>query len=295
MISNLKYKKNLFLALFLSIIFFKICLIFSLNKNFENKFNNLQNRAETIKNEEIVAEKLDFEIIKEHSHSPQIFVQGLEFINGKLYESGGLYEKSGIYINQKGKTSKVTDVSPHYFAEGLTFLDKFLYQLTWRDNKILFYTLNDLSKPISELNWPKEGWGATNDGKNLIISDGSEKIYFLKLTFDEKNLPNGYEIFKTLDVKWDGKLVKNLNELEFIDGKIWANIWQENKIIVINSQTGNVENFLDAENLATSLGLKNDEKNRVLNGIAKNKTTGNIFLTGKFWPIMFEIKIKNPD
>lgn len=295
---TLKQKKILFALLFFSIVFFKLMLIFVIDQKVQNALRGRRTEIAQSQNihsstPEKKAEKLEFDLVKEHVHASEIFVEGTEFIDGKLYESGGLYEKSGIYINNGDKTTKVTDVDSDIFAEGLTYLNGFLYQLTWKEKKILVYTLDNLSKPITELTWNGgEGWGATNDGEHLIVSNGTDTTSFLKITLDEKGLPNGYEIRKKINVKWDGEAVKNINELEFIDGKIWANVWLSNNIIVINPETGEVERYLDASYLAKSIGLMEGEREKTLNGIAKNLETGSIFLTGKFWPIMFEIKIK---
>ena len=212
-------------------------------------------------------------------HNPTHFTQGLEFYNNQLLESTGQYGESKVmYIDQKtGKAIKQTDVEATCFGEGITVFNNKMYEITWKEQKCFVYDITTLTleKTIS---YTGEGWGLCNDGKNLIMSDGSERIYFRN--------PITFQIVKTIEV-YDQKGPRiNLNELEYIDGKIYANVWQENYLLVIDPILGRVEKIIHCEDV---IGQARGE-GEVLNGIAYNPQTKKLYLTGKNWSKIAEVE-----
>jgi len=221
-------------------------------------------------------------IINSYPHDENAFTQGLVFNNGSIYESTGRYGKSSLRkVNlQTGEVEQIHNLSDHLFGEGITILDDKIYQLTWRSKKGIVYDL-DSFKVLDFFNYPFEGWGITNDKKNLIISNGTQNIYF----YD----PESYKQVKKIKVMDRGEPVSLINELEYIDGKIYANIWRSNKIISIDPVTGKVVNWYDLSSLQPQAKVGN--KIDVLNGIAYDSESNRIFVTGKLWPKLFEIKL----
>ncbi|HEY8688271.1 MAG TPA: glutaminyl-peptide cyclotransferase [Chitinophagaceae bacterium] len=224
-------------------------------------------------------------------HDSSAFTQGLQFYNGKLYEGTGQYEESTLRINdpKTGKVEKkylIPDTT--IFGEGITIFKNKIYQLTWQSHKIFVYNLNDITHPIKTLNWPYEGWGITNDGNSLIISDGSNKIFYT-LPDEEKSKMH---IIKTLTVADNTGALDNLNELEFIDGSIYANRWQTDYILKIDTATGNVIGKMDLTGLLPQYAPHAKlESGAVLNGIAYDSATKKLYITGKYWPKMFEMTL----
>ncbi len=213
-----------------------------------------------------------------YPHNTSSFTQGLFFYNNELYETTGLYGESYLYKNIDITTNipnKSIKLDDNYFGEGSTILNNKLYVLTWKENKVLVYNPNTLDL-IETYNYDREGWGLTTDGKYLIASDGTSKIYFMDETFNN---------IKKIIVRFNNEEVYNLNELEYIDGYIWANVWKSNNVAIINPQTGDVIKMLDFSNLVP-LNLHEDE---VLNGIAYDNHK--IYITGKNWPYLFEFII----
>jgi len=220
-------------------------------------------------------------VVKEYNHDRSSYTQGLFFHGGKLYESTGLYGKSTFREVElsSGKALFKLNFASKYFVEGSVILDDFLYILTWT-NKILFiYDAKNL-KYLKTVSYPREGWGITTDGKQLIVSDGSSKLYFL-----DKEL----KVKKTINVTLNGRSINNLNELEWIDGEIWANVYTTDYIVVINPLSGNIDKIIDCSGLLPEK-LKTPSTD-VLNGIAKDPKTGKIYVTGKCWPRLFEITL----
>lgn len=214
-------------------------------------------------------------------HNPESFTEGLFFHNNKLYETSGLYNKSNFYLNinlENGISEKNIKIDNKLFAEGSVILNDKIYILTYRENKVLVYNL-DTNQLINTYYYPNEGWGLTTDNKNLIASDGSDKIYY----FDED-----MNSIKTLNVTLNGKPIDNINELEYIDGYIFANIWKTNYIIIIDSKNGKVIRQIDFTNLINKY-LKDYPNIDSLNGIAYNKQR--LYLTGKYYPYIFECEI----
>lgn len=222
------------------------------------------------------------EIIDSYPHDSLSYTQGLFVKDGFLYESSGQYGQSSIRKTEieTGKVIQKQSVSAQYFTEGLAFADDKYYQLTWT-NGICFVYGNDF-KQIGKITYAGEGWGLTNYGNDLIMSDGSNFLRIIdKLTFNVK---------KTIPVYTaDSKPVNNLNELEFAKGKIFANIYMQDAIAIINPETGNTEDIIDISILRSE--LKNNPTAEVSNGIAYNQKEDVFYLTGKYWNKIFKVKI----
>lgn len=220
-------------------------------------------------------------VVKLYPHNQGHFTQGLEFDGNTLYEGTGQNGSSlvaKIDLNT-GNPSIETNLEPTYFGEGITILGNQVYQITWQQQKCFVYNKSTLEK-ISEINYSGEGWGLSNNGNQLIMTDGSERLYFRN--------PQTFEIIKTVEVYDNKGPITNLNELEFIDGKLYANVWQQNFIVVIDPNTGKVVQKIDcSEIIAKARGA-----GEVLNGIAYQKATGKLFLTGKNWSNMAEVNLK---
>ena len=222
------------------------------------------------------------EVVKEYPHDVTSYTQGLFFDGGQMYESTGQY---GLSTFRKvelstGRPLARIDFSRKYFAEGSVMLDGKLYVLTWM-NKVAFVYDAETLEYQSTYSYPREGWGLTTDGRGLIASDGSATLYFMSGDFAVK---------KRLTVRMDGRPVRYLNELEYIDGKIWANVYTTDLIVIIDPETGNVEATVDASGLLPDK-LRTAQTD-VLNGIAYNKADGRIYLTGKNWPRLYEVRLK---
>lgn len=225
--------------------------------------------------------KSSVKILETYPHQRNAYTQGLFFLNDELYESTGQYGQSTFRkVDLKsGNVLRRLDFDNKYFVEGSCVLDGRLYILTWKENKCFVYDINTW-KYLGELYNPREGWGLTTDGKLLIMSDGSDKLFFLD--------PITFVLKKSVPVKLNGKPVYNINELEYIDGKVWANVYGDDNIIVINPTTGVIEEIIDCSGiLSTSLKDKNTD---VLNGISYNPKDGSIYITGKYWPKLFRIQ-----
>ena len=224
-------------------------------------------------------------------HDPSSFTQGLEFYNGKLYEGTGEYGTSRLRIvNFKSgvveKDHLIADKS--IFGEGITIFKNKLYQLTWQNNKIFVYNINDITSPAHTLKWPYEGWGATNDGENIIISDGTSKLYFVQ----PDEVGGQMKIIKIITVISNAGEVDSLNELEYIDGYIFANIWFNNNIVKIDPENGHVVGVMNMSGLLKQYDpTATVDPNGVLNGIAYDSVSKKMFITGKLWPKLFEIKL----
>ncbi len=226
-----------------------------------------------------------YQIIAEYPHNPSHFIQGLEFYENKLYEGTGQEGTSGIYLLnlQTGKTIKEHKLDDQYFGEGITILNNKIFQLTYKNQIGFVYDLNTFDLLNTWKYKSKEGWGLTNDGHSLIMSDGSENIYFIN--------PDTYQEERKIQVCNDYDLVKNLNELEYIKGEIWANIWTTNTIVIIDPKSGKIIGEINLSGLSGTILQSQREQIDVLNGIAWNPVTDKIYVTGKLWPKIFEIKL----
>lgn len=225
-------------------------------------------------------ERYKIEVVKAYPHDTGSYTQGLFWHDGSLYESTGLNGKSTFrkVDLQSGKALTKLPFNKKYFVEGSVILGDKLYILTWTNKVIFIYDANTLEYR-STYSYPREGWGLTTDGKSLISSDGSSRIYFLtpELKFE-----------RSINVTLNGRAVRYLNELEWIDGRIWANVYTTDTIVIINPDTGIVEATVDCEGLLPERLRTYDTD--VLNGIAVD-SEGRIFLTGKNWPELYEVKL----
>lgn len=234
-----------------------------------------------------------FKVTNVYPHDPTSFTQGLEYHDGKIYEGTGEKTASKLRIvNIKTgvpeKSHTIED--PDIFGEGITILNNKIYQLTWQNNKIFEYNINDITKPVKTYDWPHEGWGLTNNGHELIISDGTPTLYFV--TPDDTG--NRMKINKTLSVRNNFGLVDSINELELIDGSVYANRWLTNDVLVIDTITGYVTGVMNF----TGIMKQYDPgavlpDGAVLNGIAYDSASKRLFITGKDWPKLFEIELVN--
>ena len=231
---------------------------------------------------------LNYTIQKVYTHDTTAYTQGLVWHNNKLIEGTGLRGESVLYqmddlLKPLGKKIKLE--SP-YFGEGITVFDGKIYQLTWEEHAVFVYDATTFKK-IKTLNWPYEGWGLTHNDTALIISTGSSNLYFVN--------PTDFSIQKTLGVFNEYGYQSMLNELEYVDGKIFANIYGQNNIIVIDPNSGKITNAIDCSNLLAQGKVNYNplliDPGYVLNGIAYRKSTDTYFLTGKCWPIIAEVKL----
>jgi len=225
-----------------------------------------------------------YKILNEYPHDITSYTQGLEFYNGILYESTGQYGESKLrkVKHVTGEIIKSINLDNQFFGEGLTVLNNKVYQLTWKEGIGLVYNAETLEKTGSfNYGKSKEGWGLCNDGKAIYKSDGSNKIW--KLHPETLAEEDYIQIFTNT-----GK-IDNLNELEYINGKIYANIYQRNGVLIINPENGAVEGVIDFSPLQKL--VKQHPDLDVLNGIAYNTTTNSIFVTGKDWDKLFEVEV----
>ena len=231
--------------------------------------------AEPVKN-------LKYELVEVREHYIDSYTQGLFFDGGFLYESNGQYGSSS-FLKLDAETGDLisrVDFDPDFFVEGSCAFGDFFYVLTWMENVCFVYDRATMTE-VAQLYNPRQGWGLTTDGKSLIMSDGGTSLYYLD--------PSTFYEQKSVPVTMDGKPLSLLNELEYIDGKIWANVYTKNIVVVINPQTGVVEARLDLSDLESHVTNRNAD---VLNGIAYDKASGRLLVTGKHWGKMFEIRLK---
>lgn len=223
-----------------------------------------------------------YRVIHRYPHDPNAFTQGLIYLNGHLYESDGLYGKSSLreVDLQTGRVIREIQLPSQYFGEGLTNWGNTLIQLTWKAHIGFVYNRSNFQL-IRTFHYPWQGWGLTQDGKDLIESDGSSTLHFMN--------PDTFADVRDINVTWHGKPVKNLNELEYIHGKIYANVWMTNKIAIISPETGNVLEWINLSGLLPDIEVHGP--NAVLNGIAYDPTGNRLFVTGKLWPRLFQIEV----
>ncbi len=238
-----------------------------------------------------VPQPITFSIDAVHPHDTAAFTQGLQFYNGKIYEGTGQLNESTLRIvdPKTGKVEKKYLIpDPTIFGEGITIFKNKIYQLTWTSHKIFVYDVGNISKPIQTLAWPNEGWGITNDGKSLIISDGSDKLYYV-LPDEEKNTMKQLKIISVAD---NTGSLDRINELEFAEGYIYANRWQTDDILKIDTSNGHVVGKMNLTGLLAQYAAKDmNTGTDFLNGIAYDSTTKKLYITGKKWPKMFEMHL----
>ena len=224
-----------------------------------------------------------YDIVNTYPHDNKAYTQGLVYYDDELYESTGQYGNSSLRRVElkKGKVKKKIEVPKEYFAEGMTILGGKIYQLTWQQSKGFVYDLKAF-RLEREFAYQGEGWGLTTDGHSLIMSDGSHQLRFLD--------PATFQVQRTVSVFNDKMPLTHLNELEYIRGEIYANIWQSNRIVRLDPQTGRIIAWIDLTSLRPPETFDNTEN--VLNGIAYDDDHDRLFVTGKRWPKIFEIRLK---
>lgn len=221
------------------------------------------------------------QIVNEFPHDVTSYTQGLFFYNGEMYESTGLNGKSTFRkVDIKtGKPLHRLDFDKKYFLEGSVEKDGNIYMLTWMNGVAFVYDAKTLEYK-STFSYPREGWGLTTDGKSLIASDGTANLYFMD---------DSFKTVRKLTVKLNGRPVRDLNELEYIDGKIWANVYLTDMIVIIDPADGNVTGIVDCSGLLPE-NLRTEDTD-VLNGIARNPVDGKLYLTGKNWSRLYEVAL----
>lgn len=222
-----------------------------------------------------------YNVVHAYPHDTNAFTEGLAYANGTLYESTGLYGDSTLrrVDLQTGNVTQEAKLPAQFFGEGATLVNDTLVQLTWQENVGFVYDRNSFNL-LRNFTYSTEGWGLTYDGNRLIMSDGSDSLYFLD--------PVTYQSAGQVQVRDGAASISNLNELEYVNDDVYANIWNQQKIAVINPQTGQVKAWIDLTGLQDSAALNSEE---VLNGIAYDAENGRLFVTGKDWPQLFEIEL----
>lgn len=223
-----------------------------------------------------------YQIVNILPHDPNAFTQGLVFDDGLFYEGTGLKGRSSLrrVDVQSGQIQQQIDLAPEFFGEGIALWDDRIIQLTWQENVAFVYDKATFTEQ-SRLSYSTEGWGLTHDGQKLIMSDGSDTLFFRD--------PETFEEIGRIQVLYQGQPVFKLNELEFIDGEVYANIWQTNYIVRIDPTSGQVVGVIDLTGILDNVPLMQPAD--VLNGIAHDPATDRLFVTGKLWPAVFEIDL----
>jgi len=270
----------------IAVIFYSVIVIACNNTNNTDSSSSIDNGSTTSAITAPTA--LNYTVEKVYSHDTSAYTQGLEWHQNILVEGTGLRGESVLYqmdeqLKPFGK--KITLKAP-YFGEGITVFNGKIYQLTWEEHQVFVYDATTL-KLINTLNWPYEGWGLTHNDSSLIVSTGSSNLYFVN--------PTDFSIQKTVGVFHQYGYQSMINELEYVDGKIFANIYGQNEIIVIDPNTGKITNKMDCSNLLAQAKVQYNplsiDGGYVLNGIAYRKETNTYFLTGKCWPVIVEVKL----
>ena len=232
---------------------------------------------------------MTFQVIKTHAHDTTSYTEGFEWNGDTLIESTGNYKESKLILldtNMK-EIRKPLKLNDEFFGEGTTLFKGKIYQLTYKEHKVFVYDAKTLNK-ITELYFPfEEAWGMTHNDTAIIVTTGGSNLYYLD--------PVTFKTIKTVGVYDNNGYVANVNELEYLNGKLFANVYLTDKILQIDPMTGNVLAVADLSNILAQVGIKNDPKKidagNVLNGIAYNKQKGTFFITGKMWPVTIELKL----
>lgn len=224
-----------------------------------------------------------YEVVHAWPHDRTAFTEGLVYFDGALYESTGLIGQSTLrkVDLETGKVLKEIDLPEGYFGEGLAILNGKAYQLTYKTGKAFVYDVNTFQKE-GEFNYEGEGWGLTTDGKSLIMDNGSDRIQFRD--------PATFDVQRTISVTANGRAVMNVNELEYIKGELFANVWKTMAVLRIDPATGQVVGAIDFTGLLSSADLSDPVD--VMNGIAYDAARDRLFVTGKWWPKLFEVRLK---
>ncbi len=232
---------------------------------------------------------IGYQVMKIYPHDTASYTQGLLWQNNQLYEGTGNLGKSKLRLIQleNGQPLKEINLPATEFGEGITIFKDKIYQLTWQNNRVHEYDARTFQK-IRDFDWPFQGWGITHNDSDLIVSTGSNNLYYTD--------PVSFRVKKTVGVTDNYGPVGNLNELEYINGFVYANVYETNYIVKIDPQTGKVVGKLDLTGIMDKNGVRYDsrylqEQGGVLNGIAYNKEKNVLYVTGKYWPALFEIKL----
>lgn len=241
------------------------------------------NYSQILITSDIKPQNLKYRILDTYSHNPSYFTEGLEFYKGLLFEGTGEYGTSYIvsYNPKNGNIKSTLKNDDQYFGEGITIMNGKLYQLTYKTRIGFVYNVNTFEKEREFTFTSNEGWGLTNDGKNLIMSDGTSKIHFID--------PDDFKIIKSIEVCDNKGILNYINELEYVNGSIYANILGRNIIIKIDALSGKVLEYINMEGLLSYINSSNID---VLNGIAYNQSENTFYVTGKFWPKMFSVRFE---
>lgn len=223
-----------------------------------------------------------YRVVNVYPHDPEAFTQGLVYLDGVLYEGTGLEGRSSLrrVDLETGEVLQQQDLAAQYFGEGIAVLGQRIFQLTWRSHVGFVYGRERFEKQ-REFSYATEGWGLTHDGKRLIMSDGSSVLYFLS---PDKLTPIG-----NLEVRDERGPITRLNELEYVEGEVYANIWQTDRVVRISPKTGQVLGWVDLRDLLSPADRVRQVD--VLNGIAYDAVGKRLFVTGKWWPKLFEIEL----
>jgi glutamine cyclotransferase len=227
-----------------------------------------------------------YKIVNTFPHDPTAFTEGLTFVDGALYESTGAFPSSAPSSLRRvdlasGAVLQQQILDSQYFGEGIAVVNDTIVQLTWQSHVGFIYGRENFSL-LKTFSYPTEGWGITYNGSDLIMSDGSSNLYFLD--------PVAFQTVGQVSVKDSGSSVSNINELEYINGDVYANIWMQQKIAIINPGTGQVKAWIDLNGIYASQNI-----DYVLNGIAYDQTNDRLFVTGKNWPNLYEIQLTQKD
>jgi glutamine cyclotransferase len=267
---------NKLLVLAVIVLFFEAC---------NNNDSSDNNDTPTATNAISPPANINYNIVGTYPHDTSSFTEGLIWQNNTLYEGTGLEGQSKLMKLdiKNGKTVQSISLDPSIFGEGITILNNKIYQLTWQNHKVYVYDAKTLKK-LKELSWEHDGWGLTNNGTDLIISTGDSNLYFVD--------PETFKIRRIIGVSDNNGPVGNLNELEYVDSVVYANIYLSDYIIKINPANGHILGKIDLSGLLAKAGRHVDtEEGNVLNGIAYDSTKKSMYITGKKWPLIFEMKV----
>lgn len=224
-----------------------------------------------------------FTVVQAYPHDPSAFTEGLVWDHGSVYESTGKLGWSSLrrVDLRSGKVLQLRECNPAIFGEGIAVLGDRIYQLTWKNHLAFVYDKLDFSL-LKTVTYARQGWGLTTDKRNLVASDGTSSLYFLD--------PSTLTPVRKITVRDHGRQIRYLNELEYIKGKIYANVYRSNRIAIISPADGKVDGWIDLDGLRRRLKLH--DADAVLNGIMYDSQNDRLFITGKYWPALFEIRIR---
>ena len=225
-----------------------------------------------------------YTVVREYPHDPEAFTQGLVWDEGEIYEGTGIYGRSSLRLVdlETGQVKQQHNYTEGYFAEGIAVFQDRIYQLTWKNKEVFLFDKEKFSL-LASWSYPREGWGLTHNGKELIASDGSAFLYFLD--------PETLEVSRHILVQDDQGEITSLNELEYVRGAIYANVWLTDRIAIIRPEDGVVTGWLDLGGLCKQMQSIWKARSDVLNGIMYDPVGDRLFVTGKLWPSLFEIRV----